>query len=419
MFHLRRQIAAFTTSLQHALAQVKYIRCKYITCPGASCCAVLTTRAVPMGILIGATLVSAAALMVAAPEPATATTIFALVDTGELYASTDGGAGWQVRATLPVTDAVGLAAGTSSLDLFVATASGTIYRSTDGGTSWSAVGAITASDVAGFAVGPFGALLALTRSGTAYSSSNGGSSFTAIGALTGSDWVSIARGPQGRLYALARTGEVAQSMDQGATWSVVGAAAVSNAISLRRRNDDLHLLTATGEIYRSVDFGTTWVPVSALTASGMRALLDVNGSTLLAAAATGEVASSANGTAWSWVGAINQLHVVALGSDTPQVTGVPVDPVTPRFGVASAYPNPRVGEGGALFSFDLGRPDVIKIELFDVAGRLLAVRASEWVASGGRHSLQWEPKGVPPGTYLARITASSGSTFATKWTLVR
>jgi hypothetical protein len=359
------------------------------------------------------------ALLAATATPAFATTLFGLVDTGELYASTDGGAVWQVRSTLPVSDAIGLAAGSSTLDLYVATASGTIYHSADGGTGWTAVGAIAASDVAAFAVGPFGALLVLTKSGTVYSSSSGGSAFTAVAALTGSNWVSIARGPEGRLYALARTGEVAQSVDQGSTWSVVGAAAVSNAVSLRRRNDDLHLLTATGEIYRSVDFGATWVAVSTLTASGMSALLDVNGTTLLAAAATGEVASSANGTAWSWVGAINQLHVTALGADTPQITGVPTEPVPPRFGVASAYPNPRVGAGGAVFVFGLGAPDVIKVEMFDVAGRLRAVRRSEWVPSAGKSSLRWDPLGVPPGTYMVRITAGSGSTFAAKWTLVR
>ena len=359
------------------------------------------------------------ALLAATAKPAFATTIFGLVDTGELYASTDGGAVWQVRSTLPVSDAIGLAAGSSTLDLYVATASGTIYHSTDGGAAWNAVGAITASDVAGFAVGPFGALLALTRSGTVYSSSSGGSTFTPIAALTGSNWVSIARGPQGRIYALARTGEVAQSLDQGSTWSVVGAAAVSNAVSHRRRNDDHHLLTATGEIYRSVDFGATWVAVSALTASGMSALLDVNGATLLAAAGTGEIASSANGTAWSWVGAINQLHVTALGTDTPQITGVATEPAPPRFGVASAYPNPRVGAGGAVFAFVLGAPDVVQVQLFDVTGRLRAVRQSEWVPSAGKSLLRWDPTGVPPGTYVARITTGSGSTYAAKWTLVR
>jgi hypothetical protein len=69
--------------------------------------------------------------------------------------------------------------------------------------------------------------------------------------------------------------------------------------------------------------------------------------------------------------------------------------------------------------FDLAAPDVIKVELFDVAGRLRAVRQAEWVASGGRYSLHWEPQGVPPGTYVARITTGSGSTYAAKWTLVR
>jgi hypothetical protein len=119
------------------------------------------------------------------------------------------------------------------------------------------------------------------------------------------------------------------------------------------------------------------------------------------------------------VGAINQLRVIALGSDTPQITGVSTDPAPPRFAVASAYPNPRVGAGGATFGFDLARPDQVRVELFDAAGRLRAVRSPEWVASPGRQALRWDPGRVPPGTYLARITTSSGASFAAKWTLVR
>ena len=48
--------------------------------------------------------------------PGHASTLFALVDTGELFASDDQGITWTVRSVLPVSDAVGLIAGSSPLE---------------------------------------------------------------------------------------------------------------------------------------------------------------------------------------------------------------------------------------------------------------------------------------------------------------
>ena len=53
----------------------------------------------------------AAIALASIPLNAGATTLFGLIDTGELDASGDTGDTWQVRSALPVSDAVGLAAG--------------------------------------------------------------------------------------------------------------------------------------------------------------------------------------------------------------------------------------------------------------------------------------------------------------------
>lgn len=363
-----------------------------------------------LALILGALLLAVAAR---------GTTLFGLIDTGELYASTDGGAAWQIRSTLPVSDAVGLAAAATSSQLYAASASGSVYRSSDGGVTWVGVGAVTAGDVAAFAVDPFGALLLLTRTGTLYRSTDQGATFTPLAALTGSAWRSLARGPLGRLYALAATGEVAQSTDQGTTWTAVGALPVSNAVSLGRMGSALFVLTQTGETYRSLDYGVSWVAVSALASSGMRALLDLNGSELIAASETGEVARTPNGTAWSWVGAVNQLNLLALGSDTPQATGVPVDASAPRYAGATAAPNPRVGPGGAVFGFDLPAPERVRLELYDAAGRLRAVRNESWIGAAGRQAVRWEPPGIPTGAYFVRVVFASGRTLDTRWTVVR
>jgi hypothetical protein len=350
--------------------------------------------------------------------PLGATNLFGLVDTGELYKSTNSGTSWSAVGAIPVHDAVGLAAGSSSSELYLASRSGTVYRSTNGGTTWSAVGAVAASDVAGFALGPFGAVLVLTSTGTLYSSGDQGATFTALAALAGSDWVSLARGPLGRLYALTKTGQVAESKDQGATWATVGVITTSDAIAVRRLGGQLFVLASTGEVYRSIDYAKTWVPVGALSQGSMSALVDMD-SQLVAAAKEGEVATSSNGASWGWVGAINQLNVVSLGTDAPQVTGVADDQTPPKFVAAAPYPNPRVGVGGAAFPFTLPHADRVRLELFDARGRLRERRAYESFSTGGLQSIRWEPSALVPGTYLVRIVSESGLTARVKWTLVR
>jgi Photosynthesis system II assembly factor YCF48 len=291
-------------------------------------------------------LLASAPVVLFSASVVSAATLFGLVDTGELYASLNNGATWAIRATLPTSDGVALAAGSSTTELYIAGRSGTVYRSTTGGSAWIAVGAVTASDVSGLSVNYDGSVLVLSLSGTIYRSTNQGTTFTAVAALTGSNWVSLARGPLGRLYALTRAGEVAESQDGGATWSVVGAVTVSNAVSLRRRGAELYILMETGEVARSLDDGRTWVTVGAMASSDMAALVDLDTS-LVGASRTGEIATSANGVAWTWVGAINQLSVKALGTDTPQATGVESgEPSPPRFVLRTPYPNPSVGVEG-------------------------------------------------------------------------
>jgi len=353
-----------------------------------------------------------------APHRARATSLFGLLDTGELYRSTNSGVSWSAIGAIPVRDAVGLAAGSSSSELYLVSRSGTVYRSTNGGTSWGAVGAVAASDVAGFTLTPFGNVLLLTSTGTLYSSSNQGATFTAIAALAGSDWVGLARGPLGRLYALTKTGQVAESQDQGATWATVGVITTSGAVAMRRLGAQLFVLASTGEVYRSLNYGVSWIAVGALSQGSMSALVDL-GAQLVAAMKEGEVASSANGASWTWIGAINQLDVVALGTDAPQVTGVVDEESPPKFSAAAPYPNPRVGAGGATFGFTVPAPDRVRLELYDAQGRFLAALPFETIATGGAHAIRWEPASLSAGTYIVRLATESGHTAQTKWTFLR
>ena len=66
---------------------------------------------------------------------ASGSTLFGLVNTGELYSSDTEGASWSVLSALPVSDAVGLAAGDASTELFLVSETGTFYRSDDAGSN--------------------------------------------------------------------------------------------------------------------------------------------------------------------------------------------------------------------------------------------------------------------------------------------
>ena len=88
-----------------------------------------------------------AAALAAVPGTGQAATLFGLVDTGELFTSSDLGVTWRPAGVLPVHDAAALVAGASSSDLYLASASGSVFRSLNAGSTWTAVGALPASGV--------------------------------------------------------------------------------------------------------------------------------------------------------------------------------------------------------------------------------------------------------------------------------
>jgi hypothetical protein len=139
---------------------------------------------------------------------------------------------------------------------------------------------------------------------------------------------------------------------------------------------------------------------------------------LVAATQEGEVASSSNGVAWTWVGTINQMDLIALGTDAPQATAVAPDP-NAGFTISTPYPNPRVGTGGVTLGIALPTADRVRLELYDARGRLCAARSFEAFAAGGQHAIEWNPAFLGPGTYFVRMISESGRTAQAKWTVIR
>ena len=359
----------------------------------------------------------AAAVLVASVSPCPAANLFALVNTGEIFASADGGLSWTVRGTLPVGDAVGLMAETTSSRLFLATRSGLIYRSTNAGAEWTAIEPVPASDVVDLAFRADGKLVLLTTTGTVYVSSGVGG-FVAAGALQASDFVSLASEADGTFYALTRTGHVYASPDAGANWSLRGSITVSNAVALRARAGELFVLTETGDCHKSADGGSGWNVVGTLN-QVYGGGLTFDGEAIVAATREGHVAVSTSGSTWTWVGSVNQLTLSALANDTPGVSGVPESPPVVQIALQPPFPNPRPPYGGSIIvQYTLSRSDQVSLTLLDLQGRIVARRAPEQQTAGPR-SIRWDPGLLGAGAYLIRVSTRTGSAAGSKFIQLR
>ena len=90
---------------------------------------------------------------------------------------------------------------------------------------------------------------------------------------------------------------------------------------------------------------------------------------------------------------------LTLAGFTPVTTGVGAE-VSRDLRLALVSPNP--GRGAAQLRYRLGSPGRLRLEVFDVAGRLVEVLA-EGDHAAGEHSATFHGDGLPGGLYLARL----------------
>jgi len=358
-------------------------------------------------------------LVLAASTPARAD-LFGLVDTGELHTSSDGGVNWSVRSTLPVHDAIGLAAGATASHLFLATRSGGFFVSTDAGVSWAGTGAVPASDVCAMTLRADGAVLLLTSTGTVWESEDGGSSFIALATLPAPDYVSLTRDESEALYALTGTGDVARSPDGGFSWTPVASIPVSDAVEIVGA-DDLWLITGTGALSTSIDGGVSWTTISTLSQVGVTGMAIGPGGTLYATTGAGEVAGSFDaGGSWTWVGTMNQLNVMALATDELLLSVPAADPPAAlRISVGWPYPSPARGDDAEIrIPIVLPASAEVRVDLLDVGGRFVRGRRAASLGEG-RHTIRWRPGALEPGVYFVRVRDERGQSSSRRWLVLR
>jgi hypothetical protein len=158
---------------------------------------------------------------------------------------------------------------------------------------------------------------------------------------------------------------------------------VPDAVQIVSDGAGLYALVGTGEVWRSTDRGVSWLTVGTLSQVYMSGLVLGRDGALFVSTREGEVATSGDGVNWGWVGAIDQLNVVALASDRP-VSGVPEDPGrSTRLTLGLPRPNHRIGGATEIrIPLSLARSGIVRLDVMDVQGRLVARRPPERFSQG-------------------------------------
>jgi len=94
----------------------------------------------------------------------------------------------------------------------------------------------------------------------------------------------------------------------------------------------------------------------------------------------------------------NQL-AKAFASDIYLDTGEDLDETVSDFKLYPAYPNPF--NPSTIVSFDLPQQGKVRVDVFDISGRLVSVLANQTYQSGN-HRLTFEASGLASGVYLVR-----------------
>jgi ELWxxDGT repeat protein len=87
------------------------------------------------------------------------------------------------------------------------------------------------------------------------------------------------------------------------------------------------------------------------------------------------------------------------------------EPSTTPQSVRLLAPHPNPAQDHATISFEIAEAGTVRVEVFDVLGRRVALLADGPVAAG-EHSLTWKAGTLPSGLYLVRLT--SGDTAETQ-----
>ncbi|MFN0152210.1 MAG: T9SS type A sorting domain-containing protein [bacterium] len=337
--------------------------------------------------------------------------LFAVIDRGAVYRSTNDGATWTPRGLVVEPAIVALTPGLAPETLFLLGATGGVHRSDDAGSTWAIAGNAGASDCEDVAIERNGDVLVLTRTGDLIRSQDGGASWTPESNGTASDFTALAVGAAAAggdsIFAATSSGDVAVCAAGGA-WSVAGNTGYTPIVDVVWSDGILWALTDAGELLRSTNSAHSWAASSTASQVGMRGLAKTD-SSLCAITRESDIArTSIGGAPWEWMGTVNQVFAVALAPSTPEfATGVGGSVgATPRV-TLRAFPNPFTDVVYFVLSNAPGEAPV-DVTIYDTAGRRVQqLRAAPLGARAD--DLAWRPHDHPAGVYFARVRSGDFS----------
>lgn len=337
--------------------------------------------------------------------------------------STDAGDSWSVDLSgIPV----GALAINNAGHIFAGTFGNGVFRSTDHGDTWNAINnGLTQNFIFALAINSAQHIFAGTFDGGAFRSVDHGDTWEPVNAgLTETFVDALVINSAGHLFAGTDSG-VFRSTDNGDSWSFSNAGLPEAHIFALALNTADHLFAGTsgGGVFRSADSGNTWDDVNTgLNATQVRALAINVAGHLFAGTNGGVFRSLNNGDTWDaantglpdtlvlTLGLDSQSHILAgtSGNGVFRSVGTTtrVDEnagaIPPSFTLAQNYPNPF--NPSTTIAFDLAKLAPVKLRVFDVTGREVAVLVDQ-VFQAGSYKVVFTPSGLTSGVYFYRIEA--------------
>lgn len=339
-----------------------------------------------------------------------------------LFVSIDGGASWH-KTNLQDRDVLSLVK--SGSDLFAGSGHG-VHRSTDGGIHWTPLdkGKDRVSSLALFYGGTV--LFAGTDASGVLRSTDRGMTWTPVNSGLMDTSVLCLATSGSNLFAGTRSG-VCLTADSGRSWNSPGAELSGKMVQcLATIGPNIFAGTDAGGVFRTTDVGASWTTVNTgITDVNVHSLAAVD-TRLFAGTWFGHLfLTEDGGTTWARVdtGLANLCHEALGFSGTTlfagtrgagvwrrplqeMVTSVHELPTghAAQFRLGQNYPNPF--NPSTTITFELPRSAVVRLGLFDILGREVAVVVNGCV-DAGVHEVRFNGPNLASGVYVCRLQAGN------------
>jgi photosystem II stability/assembly factor-like uncharacterized protein len=304
--------------------------------------------------------------------------------TTNIYKTTNGGVNWvNVYNAAGFINAIKMTSATNGIATGDPVAGNwVILGTTNGGVNWTSI-----STTAGTGDGRNNCLQVLgshvwfgSGQGTMWHSTNGGVNWSSAPTSPLTTQV-LGVSFKDANIGLAGGSSLVRSTNGGANWTAVTIAGTGNISGIQSSGDNFWCVRGTG-IYRSTDAGLTWASVHTATGTQNDISLSTgsNGCFVAWTCATGGNIAKMNGSPVGISGNNNQIPTV--------------------YRLEQNYPNPF--NPATIIKFGLPVGDNVKLTIFDLLGREVAVLVNEF-RTAGTYEASFDASSISSGVYFYKL----------------